>query len=275
MAVLGVDVGGTFTDAVLIADGELRTAKVRTAERQEESVLAAAQAVGADELERFRTGRRSRRTRCWNGRARGRRSWRPRASSTSCTCVGRTGRTFTGSASAILSPWCRSSAATESVSGGSSRTASSGRSTLALPARREAVAVCLLFSFRDRAMGALWRKISRQLPSAHVVASREVSPEFRGTSGPRPRARTHASGLRLGSYLRALGGRCAEAGLQAARDALLPGGVASLEEAAARHAWALLSGPAGGVVGAARMPGSPVSPTRSPSTWVGRRRTSV
>ena len=53
MAVLGVDVGGTFTDAVLIADGELRTAKVRTAERQEESVLAAAEAVGADELERF------------------------------------------------------------------------------------------------------------------------------------------------------------------------------------------------------------------------------
>src|SRR5256885_11824167 len=42
MNVLGVDVGGTFTDAVLLADGELRTAKVPTARRQEESVLAAA-----------------------------------------------------------------------------------------------------------------------------------------------------------------------------------------------------------------------------------------
>ena len=30
MNVLGVDVGGTFTDAVLLADGELRTAKVPT-----------------------------------------------------------------------------------------------------------------------------------------------------------------------------------------------------------------------------------------------------
>src|SRR5918995_1490652 len=46
MAVLGVDVGGTFTDAVLIADGDLRTAKVRTAQRQEESVLAAAPGPG-------------------------------------------------------------------------------------------------------------------------------------------------------------------------------------------------------------------------------------
>jgi len=56
MNVLGVDVGGTFTDAVLLAEGELRTAKVPTARRQEESVLAAAAAVGAGEVERFTHG---------------------------------------------------------------------------------------------------------------------------------------------------------------------------------------------------------------------------
>src|SRR6059058_4826403 len=56
MGVLGVDVGGTFTDAVLLADGELRTAKVPTARRQEESVLAAARAVGATAVERFSHG---------------------------------------------------------------------------------------------------------------------------------------------------------------------------------------------------------------------------
>src|SRR5207247_80037 len=56
MNVLGVDVGGTFTDAVLLADGDLRTAKVPTARRQEESVLAAARAVGADGVERFTHG---------------------------------------------------------------------------------------------------------------------------------------------------------------------------------------------------------------------------
>src|SRR3954463_10833096 len=57
MTILGVDVGGTFTDAVLLADGELRTAKVPTLRgRQEESVIAAARAVGAAHVERFTHG---------------------------------------------------------------------------------------------------------------------------------------------------------------------------------------------------------------------------
>src|SRR5947209_12963433 len=56
VAILGVDVGGTFTDAVLLEDGRVRTAKVPTAERQEESVLAAAAAVGARDVERFAHG---------------------------------------------------------------------------------------------------------------------------------------------------------------------------------------------------------------------------
>src|SRR5437870_4276802 len=56
MAILGIDVGGTFTDAVLLEDGMLRTAKVPTADRQEESVLAAARAVGAEHVERFSHG---------------------------------------------------------------------------------------------------------------------------------------------------------------------------------------------------------------------------
>ena len=52
VAILGVDVGGTFTDAVLLEGGRVITAKVPTAERQEESVIAAAQAVGARDVER-------------------------------------------------------------------------------------------------------------------------------------------------------------------------------------------------------------------------------
>jgi N-methylhydantoinase A len=48
VAILGVDVGGTFTDAVLVEEGRIRTAKVPTASQQEESVVAAARAVGAD-----------------------------------------------------------------------------------------------------------------------------------------------------------------------------------------------------------------------------------
>src|SRR5206468_9641675 len=56
VAILGVDVGGTFTDAVLVEEGRVRTAKVPTARRQEESVLAAARAVGARDVERFAHG---------------------------------------------------------------------------------------------------------------------------------------------------------------------------------------------------------------------------
>src|SRR3954453_13430133 len=47
VAILGVDVGGTFTDAVLVEEGRVRMAKVPTAPRQEESVVAAARAGGA------------------------------------------------------------------------------------------------------------------------------------------------------------------------------------------------------------------------------------
>src|SRR5499427_6886051 len=47
VSLLGVDVGGTFTDAVLVADGRVTTAKVPTAAR----------AVGAaEEVERFSHG---------------------------------------------------------------------------------------------------------------------------------------------------------------------------------------------------------------------------
>src|SRR5437764_12658316 len=56
VAILGVDVGGTFTDAVLLDGGRVRSAKVPTAVRQEESVVAAARAVGADAVERFAHG---------------------------------------------------------------------------------------------------------------------------------------------------------------------------------------------------------------------------
>src|SRR6185437_9699598 len=56
VAILGVDVGGTFTDAVLLDGAEVRTAKVPTAARQEESVLAAVRAVGAERVTRFAHG---------------------------------------------------------------------------------------------------------------------------------------------------------------------------------------------------------------------------
>ena len=57
----------------------------------------------------------------------------------------------------------------------------------------------------------------------------------------------------LGRYLNALASRCDEAGLPVPLIMRSSGGVAPLEEAAAHAARALLSGPAAGVVGAARV----------------------
>ena len=45
MTALGIDVGGTFTDAVLVTDDGMVTAKVLSTAQQEEGVVAAAQAV--------------------------------------------------------------------------------------------------------------------------------------------------------------------------------------------------------------------------------------
>jgi N-methylhydantoinase A len=84
-----------------------------------------------------------------------------------------------------------------------------------------------------------------------VVASHEVSPEFREYE----RASTTAVDAYLGpvvaGYLEALGAGAAAAGLPAPLVMRSSGGVASLEEAAAHPAVALLSGPAAGTVGAA------------------------
>ena len=54
MRALG-DVGGTFTDAVLVEDGRIRVAKVPTVTRQQDAVVGAA-AVGAADIDRFTHG---------------------------------------------------------------------------------------------------------------------------------------------------------------------------------------------------------------------------
>src|SRR5437764_15372260 len=57
VAVVGVEVGGTLTEAVLVEEWRIWTAKVPTAAQQEESVLAAVRVVGAGAgLTRFAHG---------------------------------------------------------------------------------------------------------------------------------------------------------------------------------------------------------------------------
>ena len=254
MAILGVDVGGTFTDAVLLTDeNELRTAKIPTAPRQEESVLAAATAVGAVEVERFAHGTTVA-TNALLERKGARTAFVATEGFEHLLHLRRQDR-------AELYRLCVDHPAPlvplERCYGVRERTGPEGViAPLELDSLPEfeadAVAVCLLFSFRDldheRAVAA---ELRRRLPDARVVASHEVSPEFREYE----RASTTAVDAYLGpvvaGYLEALGAGAAAAGLPAPLVMRSSGGVASLEEAAAHPAVALLSGPAAGTVGAA------------------------
>jgi N-methylhydantoinase A len=115
----------------------------------------------------------------------------------------------------------------------------------------EAVAVCLLFAFRDAAHErAVADALRGRHPGVHVVASHEVAPEFREYE----RASTTAADAYLAPvaarYLRALAAGARDAGLPEPLVMLSAGGVASVDEAAAHPAAILVSGPAGGVVGA-------------------------
>ncbi len=254
MAILGVDVGGTFTDAVLLTnENELRTAKIPTARRQEESVLAAAAAVEAVELERFAHGTTVA-TNALLERKGARTAFVGTDGFEQVLHLRRQNRAelyrLCAEHPETLVPLDRCFGVRERVGPDGVIAPLELDSLPELDA--EAVAVCLLFSFRDldheRAVAA---ELRRRLPSARVVASHEISPEFREYE----RASTTAIDAYLGpvvaSYLAALGERVAAAGLPEPLVMRSSGGVASLEEAAAHPAVALLSGPAAGTVGAA------------------------
>ena len=120
----------------------------------------------------------------------------------------------------------------------------------------EAIAVCLLFAFRDdRHEREVAAELRHRHPNAHVVASHEVAPELREYERASTTAVDAYLGPTLRRYLLALGKACREQGLPEPLVMRSSGGVATLEEAAAHAAFALLSGPAAGVVGAARIAG--------------------
>jgi N-methylhydantoinase A len=254
VAALGIDVGGTFTDAVLLADGELTTAKLPTARRQEESVVAAVQAVGAAgvPLGRFTHGTTIA-TNALLERKGARTAFVTTAGFEHLLHLRRQAR-------AHLYRLCEDHpeplVPLERCHGVRERMGPEGvLEDLDLASlvdfEAEAVAVCLLFSFRDPSHEhRVAEELRRRLPEARVVASHEVAPEFREYE----RASTTAVDAYLGpavtGYLDALAESCAKAKLPEPLVMRSSGGVASLAEAAAHPAWAIVSGPAGGVIGA-------------------------
>jgi N-methylhydantoinase A len=255
MAILGIDVGGTFTDAVFFEDGELRTAKLPTSAQPEESVLAAARAVGAGSVKRFTHGTTIA-TNALLERKGARTAFVATAGFEHLLHLRRQNRAhlyrLCADHPAPIVPLERCVGVRERIGPEGVLEALDVASLPQLDA--DAVAICLLFSFRDPSHEAtLTEEVRRRLPDAHVVASHEVSPEFREYE----RACTTAVDAYLGPvvsrYLGSLVERCAEAGLPEPLVMRSSGGVASAREAAAHPAPILVSGPAAGVVGAAHL----------------------
>ena len=253
VGILGVDVGGTFTDAVLVEDGRVSTAKVPTATRQEESVLAAARAVGACDLERFTHGTTVA-TNALLERKGARTAFVSTAGFEHLLHLRRQDR-------AHLYRLCDDHpeplVPLERCFGVEERIGPKGvlrpLELESLPhIDAEAVAVCLLFSFRDSTHEvAVAEELRRRLPGVRVVASHEIAPEFREYERASTTAIDAYLGPTLAGYLDALAARCAEEGLPEPLVMRSSGGVATIADAAAHPAFALLSGPAAGAVGAA------------------------
>jgi N-methylhydantoinase A len=258
VAVLGVDVGGTFTDAVLLQDGEVRTAKVPTATRQEESVLAAARGVGAvaNSIERFTHGTTVA-TNALLERKGARTAFVATAGFEHLLHLRRQNRAHLYRLCAAhpepLVPLERCHGVRERI-GADGIVAPLELGSLPELEDVEAVAVCLLFSFRDSSHErAVAEELRRRLPGARVVASHEVAPEFREYERASTTAIDASLGPAVSSYLEALRAGAAGAELPEPLVMRSSGGVATLAEAAAHPAVALVSGPAAGVVGAARI----------------------
>ncbi len=256
MAILGVDVGGTFTDAVLLEDGQVRTAKVPTARRQEESVLAAVEAVGADEVERFAHGT----TVATNALLQRRGARTAFVATAGFEHLLHLRRQTRAHLYRLCAEHPEPLVPLERCHGVRGRMGPEGEleeldlSTLPDLGDAEAVAVCLLHAYRDAAHErAVAQELRRRRPDLHVVASHEIAPEFREYE----RASTTAADAFLGPvvsrYLGALAEVARGAGLPEPLVMRSSGGTASVEEAAAHPAILLVSGPAGGVVGAARV----------------------
>jgi N-methylhydantoinase A len=257
VAVLGIDVGGTFTDAVLLAEGRLTTAKVPTAKRQAESVVAAAEAAGASglELERFTHGT-TMATNALLERKGARTAFVATAGFEHLLHLRRQTRAHLYRLCADhpvpLVPLERCFGVRERMGPDGVVEALALDSLPELEA--EAVAVCLLFSFRDAGHErAVADELRRRLPAAHVVASHEVAPEFREYERASTTAVDAYLGPALAGYLAALGEGCGAAGLGEPLVMRSSGGVATLAEAAAHPALVLVSGPAAGAVGAAEI----------------------
>jgi N-methylhydantoinase A len=262
---LGVDVGGTFTDAVVAVEGRLVTAKAPTTPHdQSEGVLAAVRAAleragaSARDVGAFAHGT----TVATNALLEGRGARTVLVATEGFEDVVELGRQaradlyrLCAAHPAPLVPPERRVGAPERMTPDGPLRALDDAAALAeriAEQRPEAVAVCLLHAYRhpahEQAIGAALRE---RLPDVHVSLSHDVVGTFREYERAATTELDAALSPLLGAYLAALAGRARDAGLPAPDVMQSSGGLATLEQARDHAALTVLSGPAGGAAGAA------------------------
>jgi N-methylhydantoinase A len=120
----------------------------------------------------------------------------------------------------------------------------------------ESVAVCLLFAYLDPAHErAIAERLRDELADLHVSVSHEVLPQFREYERCSTTVIDAYLSPLLGRYLGQLTSAASERGLPEPMVMRSSGGVVPAGEAAKAGAWSVLSGPAGGAVAAGLLAG--------------------
>jgi N-methylhydantoinase A len=263
---LGVDVGGTFTDAVLFDGEQLHTAKLPTTPAdQSQAVIAAIKAVielagaGAEEVETFAHGMTVGTNALLEERG-ARTALIATRGFADILEIGRQDRPHLYRPCApkptpLIEEELRFEAAERNGPQGVieplGKAEPSRLAELVRDSGAEAVAICLLFSYLEPAHERqIAEHLRSELPGVYVSASHEVLPRFREYERCSTTAIDAYLSPLLGRYLGRLEEAASSAGLPAPLVMQSSGGVASAAEAARAGAWSVLSGPAGGAVGA-------------------------
>jgi N-methylhydantoinase A len=260
-AIVGVDVGGTFTDVALIAAGRLVTAKVPTTVRDHsagviEGVRLALESAAAEAAAVAHFGHGTTvATNAMLERRGARTGYVATRGFADVPALGRQARPHLyRPAVPPPAPLAQVAVEVDERMGPGGVLAPLRDASVTAAARRlrrervEAVAVCLLHAYADPAHEReVAARLRAALPDVHVVASHEVAAEFREYERASTTIADAYLGPVAGRYLRRLAGAAAAGGLPEPAVMQSNGGVCDLAEAAAHPARLLLSGPAGGV----------------------------
>src|ERR671936_1553483 len=258
---LGVDVGGTFTDAALLTPDGLVTAKSPSTPRdQSEGVLRAVEAAldaaraSAADVTRFAHGMTVATNALLEGKV-ARTALFATDGFTDLEELGRQARAelyrlCAGHPPPLVPPELRVPVPERTGPDGVLRPLDEERLRELVRERCgdvEAAAICLLWGFRHREHErAAAELIAGELPDVHVSTSHETAGVFREYERCATTIVDAALSPLLRRYLERLAERAREAGLPEPEVMLSGGGVASAGTAARHGSWTVLSGPAGG-----------------------------